>query len=155
MVPSLESIPICTQRLFPRPMMYFASITHQQIARVFLVTAPARVFIKEDLGTRLLHLLLVPMTPFTGMSCATTVIGLVTNLVDVIYLISVGMAHSPSSLGVFPIRTPQFRNTLSMIIISFSTPVPPLVISWTLLYYHILIIVNLIQLLVCFKMVGI
>ena len=68
---------------------------------------------------------LVPVMSFTGMPCATTVIVLVTTMVNVLYLISVGTAHSPSMWGVLFLRPPQFRNTLSIPILSLSTPFPP------------------------------
>ena len=100
-VPSLESLPICTLRLFPRPMTWFASIRHQKIARVLLVTAPTWVFISKDLGTRLVHQFLVPMTSFTGIPCATTTIGPAATLANIFYLINVGPTHSPSSCVLF------------------------------------------------------
>ena len=145
MVPYLESLPICTPRLFTRTMELFASIRHHKIARVFLVTKSTWVSISKDLGTILLHLFLVPKASFTGMSCATTLIGTVTTLVNFLHMIGVGPAHSPSSWVIISPIPPQFRKTWSILIGYFLNPVPPLFMSWTPLSYHKLSISALIQ----------
>ena len=109
MVPSLESLPICTPRLFPRHMTCSASIIHHQIARVFLVTASTWVSIREDLGTRLIHPFLVPMTSFKGMSFATTLIVTFTTLVNFLYLISGGPSQSLHFSYYFYCTTPVHK----------------------------------------------
>ena len=155
MVPFLEIIIICTPRLFPRPMMCFVSIIHHKIACAFIVTSLTWVSISEYLGTILFYPFLVLMMSFTGIACATTVIGPFTTLVNFLYLIAVGPAHSPSSWVSLSIVPPQFIKTCSILIGSFSNSLPLWVIYWTLLSYHRLKIATPIRLCVCLQMVSI
>ena len=153
MVPYLYSLPICTSRILSRPMTCF--LRHRKIIRFFLVTASMWVSIRENLGTRLLHPFMVTMTSFTWMACATTVIVPVTTLVNVLYLIVVGPAHSPSSWVINFIRPPQLRNVWSILIGNFSNIVPLLVLLWNFLSYQTLIIATPIQICVSLKILGI
>ena len=63
------------------------------------------------MGTITIHLLMVMMLYFTGISCAITVIGPVTTLDKVIYLIAVKMTHIPSSWIIISLIPLQFRKT--------------------------------------------
>ena len=65
MVSSLQILLICTQRLFPRHMVCFASIRHHKITCIFLVRTLTLVSIIYDMVNRLLHRLLIPTMPFT------------------------------------------------------------------------------------------
>ena len=123
--PSLGIITIYIQRLLPRTTMLFSSIQDQKIARVFLVTASTWVLIRKDLETRLVHLLQLQMPPFTGVSYDTNVIWPFTTLVNILYLITVGLSHNPSSWVIPLFRPPHFRKTWSILMVSFSTLVPP------------------------------
>ena len=130
-----KRLPICTPRLFPRPMEWFVSIIYHKIVHVFLVTTLAQVFISEELETRLLQLLLVLMMSFPEMTCSTTVIGPITTLVNVIYFITAGPAHSPSNWVIVLLRPLQFIKNRSIIIGSFYTSVPTWYLSQKLLSY--------------------
>ena len=155
MVPYLDSLPIYTPILLSRPMTCFGKYKASAKVCFFLLTASMWVSIRENIGTRLLHPFMVMMTSFTWMACATTVIVPVTTLVNVLYLIVVGPAHSPSSWVINFIRPPQLRNIWSILIGNFSNIVPLLVLSWNFLSYQTLIIATPIQICVSLQILGI
>ena len=115
----------------------------------------AWVFISWDLGNKILYPFLVPITTFTGMLCATNVIGPVTTIVNVIYLINIGTSHSTSIWVIILLRPPQFKNTWSILIRSFPTTITLWVMSWTLLSYQTLMFATLLHIYVCLQMVFI